>query len=119
MGDHTVKRYDSPTQLAAELHVYTSCKEATSTSQYPVDNWMLRVPTVWCLIASSQSTTSAKPLWWDLPKIPDNGSRKNEKKDYAFQRQRNEKPSVIPGSPGLIQPYLKSAHMAILWLYLC
>ena len=28
---------------------------------------MLHVPTVRCLIASSQSTPSAESLWWDLP----------------------------------------------------
>ena len=32
---------------------------------------MLHVPNVWCVIASSQSTTAAKPLREDLREVPD------------------------------------------------
>ena len=37
--------------------------------------------------------------------------KEKTREDYAFQRQFDEKPSVIPGCPGLYLCYAKSAQM--------
>ncbi len=39
--------------------------------------------------------------------------RKEEEKDYAFQRHFDEKPSIIPGCPGAVLPRVK---MSCSWL---
>ena len=33
--------------------------------------------------------------------------KEKKRKDYAFRRQFNEKPSIIPGCPGRVSPQLK------------
>jgi len=68
--------------------------------------------------AAAQDTHTQKPSWQAHPLTCWQGqhplllsfiyvpysSQEKKRKDYAFQRRFDEKPSIIPGCPGMEQP---------------